>query len=152
MTPGIAWLAVTGDLVAAEATTARPGSLEVADVIWRHSGSRPLAWLAETLNHYPGCAVAASGQLTASRAGHILVFDQNEPGFNPLVCAVFVHSWLAAGWPLWALDPSRLVVVSGILSSVTHLSFYMFYTGSPPGSSSPSRRRSSPASGASMLE
>ena len=170
-------LAVSGDLVAMDAVAAGPGSLEIADVICCYSGpgrAQPLAWLATVLRSYPGCAVAAIGMadggcVVASRAGRPLIFPpfiQNEQGSGVLVCAMFVHGWLAAGWPLEALDPPRLKAVAEpslsarttIKGSATAIPFGVFYEGPAPAPASsaspswPSRRLISPASGASTSE
>ena len=125
-------LAVSGDLVAADAMTASPESLEVADVIYFRSEpgcAQPLTWLAGTLDSCPGCAVAAiwtgAGTcLVATRAWrpmtvsyfvpneHGLRAAPTEPASAALACAMFVHGWLAANWPLTALNPARLVAVT----------------------------------------
>jgi hypothetical protein len=124
-------LAVSGDLVAADAATgdAGPGSLEIADVICEPGRADPLTWLAATLGRYPGCAVAAIGAgagrcLVATRAGRPITVSYcgpnergphaapGEPASGALACAMFVHGWLAASWPLTALDPARLVAVT----------------------------------------
>ena len=118
--PSMTWprpdakLSVGGDLVAAEAGAADTGSLKVADVIYRHDDQgceRPLTWLVETLDRYPGCAVAATPgaggrYLAASSVTGPLTFSfvPNGAGFRALVCAVFVYAWLAAGWPPAALE------------------------------------------------
>jgi hypothetical protein len=156
-------LAVCGDLVAADVVADSPGSLEVADVICCHRGpgrDQPLAWLATLLRSYPGCAVAAIGMadggcLVASRAGRPVIFHsfiQNEQGFDALVCAMFVHGWLTAGWPLAALDPPRLEAAAGFRPPAKPISFGMYYEGPSPGPSAPSRRCISSASGAPMSE
>jgi hypothetical protein len=177
-------LAVSGDLVAADAMTAGPGSLEVADVICGRSEpgcAPPLTWLAGTMGSYPGCAVAAvwTGEgrcLVATRAGRpftVSYFVPNGPGLRAarnvpvsgaLACAMFVHGWLAARWPLTALDPARLVAVTEwrlpartmTAGRSTPIPFVLYYEGrapapgSMPDPSSLSRHRMSSASGASM--
>jgi hypothetical protein len=113
--------AVAGHLMAADAEVAADSAVEVADVIVS-ARSRPPAWTASVLNRYPGCAVAvgripSGGYLAAARGGRPLTLSflmQNKPGFSDaangaLACAVFVHAWLAAGWPLDALDPPCLL-------------------------------------------
>ena len=122
-------LAVSGDLAAADTMTVSSRSLEVADVICCGSipgCAQPLDWLAGTLCRYPGCAVAAvrTGEgrcLVTTRAGRpftVSYFIPNEPGLRAapyvpasgaLACALFVHGWLTASWPLTALDPARLI-------------------------------------------
>jgi hypothetical protein len=106
-------LAVCGDLVAMNADGA--GLLEIADVIYCRGG--PAVRLSAILDRYPGCAVAAmgtaSGHLVAPRAAPPLSFPllaHDDPRLGTLICAMFVHSWLAARWPLAALDPPGLEV------------------------------------------
>jgi hypothetical protein len=120
-------LAVAGELAAADALSAAPEWLEVADIICA-GRTRPLSWLTGILDSYPGCAVAAApargGRYTVATRGdrpfilHLLT--PNDPGLRvppdprgsgALACAVFVHGWLAAGWPLGALrsDGAELV-------------------------------------------
>jgi len=144
-------LAVAGDLVAAGCS----GPRQVADVIWCGAGSsHPAARLATVLGRYPGCAVAAirvagSGCLVAPRTGGPLFFH-NEQWFHTLVCAMFVHGWLAAGRPLADLDPSRLEAAAGLGASLVNpIPFAMYYEDEPV-SSSVSRRRICSASGASI--
>jgi hypothetical protein len=159
-------LAVSGDLVAADAMTVSPGSLEVADVICCGSElgcAQPLNWLAGTLGRYPGCAVAAvwtgDGRcLVTTRTGRpftISFFVPNEPGLRAppyvpasgaLACALFVHGWLAASWPLTALDPARLAVriigatqrwpLAGTMpvGQAALIPFALYYEGPAPGS------------------
>jgi hypothetical protein len=156
-------LAVSGDLVAAEVAADGPGSLEVADVIYcggEPGREQPLASLVAVLRNYPGCAVTAirmadDGCLVLSRSDPPLIFSpfmKNEQGFSALVCAMFVHGWLAAGWPLNALDPPQLEAAAGFSPPAMPISFGMYYEGSPPGPSSASRRCISSASGAPMSE
>ena len=113
-------LAVSGDVMAADAVTAAAATLEVADVIW--SGrAQPLSWLRQILDRYPGCAVAAArGHGCYLIAGR---FQQNKrwlrvpvspSASGAVVCAIFVHAWLAAGWPAAALDPARLELLGGL--------------------------------------
>jgi hypothetical protein len=118
--PGGQKRAVAGDLVAADATTADPALLELADVICSPA-ARPLSWLTGTMERLPGCAVAAApapghGYLIVAR-GHCplrLSYDeQNKHGLRAgisaaFACAVFVHAWLAAAWSLDSLDPPCL--------------------------------------------
>jgi hypothetical protein len=169
-------LAVSGDLVAADAVTSDPGSLEVADVICCRSEpgwARPLTWLAGTLYSCPGCAVAAiwTGPgccLVATRAWRPMTVSYfvpnehgcraapDEPASAALACAMFVHAWLAANWPLTALNPARLVAATQWRPRATPIPFALYYQGQvpAPGSlsdASPlSRRRTSSASGAPM--
>ena len=166
------WLAVTSELLAADVLTAPEKSLEVADVICSAS-SRPLTWPQAILDRYPGCAVAAApardgGYLVAARAddrpGTVVHLLQNGPGLRvvatttglgALVCATFVHSWLAAGWPLAALDQTHLTTIvsddSGTLRPLTRVQAAFCYEVSEvPGSAR--RREIASASGASMAE
>jgi hypothetical protein len=137
-------LAVAGDLVAVNAGCR--GSRQLADVIWRDGDSgQPAAWLAGVLDRYPGCAVAAirvtdGGCLVATRAGYPLFFH-NERRLNTLVCATFVHGWLAAGWPLAAFDPPRLETVAEPFACTTATIPFAMYYEDEPAPSSASRRR-----------
>jgi hypothetical protein len=112
--------ALTGTLLAADA--AAPARwLEAADVIIAAGGegiSRPGEWL----RRYPGCAVVASctqpGKcLVAMRDGvlhRLTVSGQGAIHATALTCAVFVHGWSAAGWPLALLRPACLDVSQGV--------------------------------------
>jgi hypothetical protein len=164
-------LAVAGELLAADALTAPDRSLQVADVIYSAS-PRPLTWPHAILDRYPGCAVVAvpardGGYAVAARAGRpgsLIYFPQNgrwlhvavdEPGFGALVHATFVHSWLAAGWPLAALDQAYLAAIvsddSRTTRPVTRVKVALYYEVSrTPGS--PRRRAIPSASGASTAE
>lgn len=166
-------LAVSGDLVAADAAVAS-ASLEVADVIC--SGrSEPVSWLTGTLERYPGCAViavpaAGSGYLLATRKCRPLTVAcqlddkpglgvRDAPGSGALVCAMFVHAWLAAGWPLTALNPASLESVRSFeVATATPVPFALYYesssaaAGPVSGPSSVSRRWTSSVSGAPILE
>jgi hypothetical protein len=163
-------LAVTGDLVAADAMIAHGVRPEIADVICS-ACPQPPGWLARTLDHYPGCAVAAvqagNGRcFIAARVGSLFTFSysvQNDPELpacasglrsGALVCAVFVHAWLAAGWPPDAMARTRCLVM---LRAAVPISFALYYDGPVPGPvcghpSSPNRLRISSASGAPMAE
>lgn len=117
-------LAVSGDVVALDADG--PGPLDVADVIYGHA--RPAPWLSEVLDCYPGCVVAATGVdhgcLVACRTSTFSFFNPimtNEPRFYPLICALFVHGWRTADWPLAALDPHGLVVTAEHADSVSEV-------------------------------
>jgi hypothetical protein len=147
-------LGVSGDVVALDADGSGP--LDVADVIYCRE--RPAPWLSEILDRYPGCAVAATGVdrgcLVACRTIAISFFNPitwNELGFYPLICALFVHGWRTAGWPLAALDPRGLVVTAEHVDSVraavgnsaTPIQFALYYE---------SRCRISSASGAPTSE
>jgi hypothetical protein len=135
-------LAISGDLVAADATIAGAGSLEIADVIYHPGGSsctQPLTWLVDTLDRYPGCAVAAipAGEcryVTASRTGSPLtLYGQNDPGFQGLLSAMFVYAWLAAGWPPQELDHHRPLASPALRPNpVALVSFSMFHLGPTP--------------------
>lgn len=170
-------LAVGGDLVAADAAVGDAGSLEVADVIYRRDGpepARPMTWLCETLDRYPGCAVAAipeggGGYLALSKLTCLLATSfliPNDHELNALVCAMFAYGWLAAGWPLADLEHDRLEASAALRLSARKMiartaeliSFGLFYEGPAPAPASsadpswPSRRRMSLASGASTSE
>jgi hypothetical protein len=165
------WLAVAGELLAADALTAPERSLELADVICSAS-SRPLTWPQAILDRYPGCVVAAApardgGYLVAARAdrpGTVIYFFQNEPrlrvaaarpGPATLVRAAFIHSWLAAGWLPAGLDQSHLATIAsddgGTARPVTRIQV-AFYCEVCEFPDSPMRREIAPASGASMAE
>ncbi|HXL87624.1 MAG TPA: hypothetical protein VN969_01350 [Streptosporangiaceae bacterium] len=115
--------AVSGDVVAADATTGGPASLKVADVICCDS----VGALTGILERYPGCAVATApatdGEILAvTRAWCPLSVSyraRDAPGSGALVCAIFVHAWLAAGWPLSALRPARLTAVTRWAATLT---------------------------------
>lgn len=161
-------LAVSGDLIAADQMTADAGSLEIADVIYRCATSAPSAWLADTLDRYPGCSAAAipaaGGRcLVASRASPpvtVSFLTPNERAFHVLVAAIFVHGWLCAGWPLAWLDPPWLEVAGtprlSARTTIVPIPFRLLYDDRPVSlassgnPSSPSRRRMESASGASM--
>jgi hypothetical protein len=110
--------AVSGDVVAADATTDSPATLDVADVICCDN-VQELSWLTGILECHPGCAVAtaptASGgirAMTRDRCSLTVSCRGRRPGSGALIAAIFVHAWLAAGWPLAALRPARLEVVA----------------------------------------
>jgi hypothetical protein len=152
---------VSGELVVANAMTAPDRWLRLADAIYSAT-PRPLAWLHAVLASCPGCAVVAAG----ARDGECTVvtrtaFHQNKlrlrvavtpAGSGALVCAIFVHAWLTAGWPPAAIDRARLVAVgweSGLMAGpVTRVRVALYCELS--GSSS--RSEISSASGASMAE
>jgi hypothetical protein len=146
-------LAVAGDLMAANADTAAEGVLEVADVIWSGRCQPPL-WL----DRYPGCAVAAApapggGYLVAARGQQdkrgLRVRVAGDPGSGALLCATFMHAWLAAGWPPDAMDPACLEAVmpwAATTAPSVSVPFVLSYKGSF------SRRWMSSASGAPMPE
>jgi len=160
-------LAVAGELLAADALTAPARSLQVADVIYSAS-PRPLTWPHAILERYPGCAVVAvparDGGYAVAARGSLIYFPQNglwlrvavdEPGFGALVHAAFVHSWLAAGWPLAVLDQAHLAGkvsgYSGTTRPVTRVKVALCYeVCETPGS--PRRRAIPSVSGASMAE
>jgi len=108
--------AVSGDIVAADAMTGSPASLKVADVICYGN----VQALTRILERYPGCAVATApasgdGILAVTRACRPLTVSyhaRDSAGPGALVCAIFVHAWLVAGWPLPALQPARLEAVT----------------------------------------
>lgn len=147
-------LSVSGDVVALDADGS--ARLDVADVIYCHE--RPAPWLSEILRRYPGCAVAAAGAdrgcLVACRTVTISFFNPittNELGLYSLICAMFVHGWRTAGWPLDVLDPGGLVVTAEHLDSIravmttpaVPIPYSLCYE---------SRCRISPASGAPISE
>jgi hypothetical protein len=106
---------VSGDVVAANAVTASPASLMLADVICCGN----VAALSGILDRYPGCAVATApapgdGVRIVTRTCRPLTVScrGTAPGSGALACAIFVHAWLAAGQPLPALRPARLEAVA----------------------------------------
>jgi len=164
---------LAGEFLAA-GTRAEPRWLEVADVIVRpdgrvrHRGSRS-AWSDEMFARYPGCAVAvtslgARGYVAAVRAGGPVRFAACPKiagaGMWAVVCGSVVHGWLAAGWPVAALEPERLQVITCMLTArpaqwqvrgqLPGLSFScrLLRSAGAPGMSVPSRCRSSSVSGA----
>jgi len=164
-------LAVSGDLVAVDAATV-PVLQEVADVIFSDHGE-PVSWLSDRLDRYPGCAmtampIAGGGYLVATRECLPLIFHclldheprlRAVPGSGVVVCAMFVYAWLAAGWPLAALNPASLELVRPYsVATVTPVPFALYYEG-PAGPADPasgpnsvSRRCISPVSGAPIAE
>lgn len=106
--------AVTGTLlVAHDHSPAR--FLETADIIvtTNEAGSPALdSWL----RRYPGCTIAVSragpGECSvATRTGFLRRMAVSGPSVDgTLACGVFVHGWLAAGWPLSLLQPARLEI------------------------------------------
>lgn len=146
---------VTGEFVAADASMSDPEWQAIADIVF-HGGSRshvePAAWLSQTLRTFPGCAVAATwlnrdicavatrqcGMFTISLCG------AGDPGtsIRLFACAAFVHGWLAAQWPLEALNPDRLEICEDSLAAsqnmlkrgVAMMSFGIFYACSLSGS------------------
>ncbi len=162
-----------GEFVVAD-TRAEPHWLEVADVIVcpgepvRHRGSRS-GWLDEILARYPGCAVAVTslpvgGCLVAVRAGGPVRFaacgETVGAGVWAVVCGSVVHGWLAAGWPVPALEPGRVRLTACTLTArpwewriwgqLPGGSFWcrMLGAAGAPGTPVSSRCRSSSVSGA----
>lgn len=158
--------AVSGDVMVADGTVSDENSRAIADVIYHDRlCTCPLAWLDTTLRDYPGCAVAAaragSGYLAAGRAARLCPFPfavRNGPGQDLLAGALFLHGWLAAGWPLDALNPPVLVGPATLRDSAWRslspsgapIAFALFH--GCPESSSSSRRRASAASWAPVSE
>jgi hypothetical protein len=112
--PGL-WPAVSGHIVAADAMTGTPASLKLADVICCDK----VQALSGILERYPGCAVATApaaggGILAVTRAcpPFTISYRDTAPGSGVLGCGIFVHAWLAAGWPLPAFQPARLNAVT----------------------------------------
>jgi hypothetical protein len=165
-------LVVSGDVLAAGAQVGDTASLAVADVIYRDQAcARPATWLGATLRDQPGCAVAVSrvgsGYLTACRVGAPRYLSFRAPGgagWYSLACALFVHGWLAAGWPLEALNPPLLAGAAGVqrpgrwspLRSGAPIPYDIFVRFHPlqgrSSSSSASLPRTSAASGAPASE
>jgi hypothetical protein len=96
--------------------TGDPAARKVADIMCCDN----VQALTGILERYPGCAVAtapaADGEILAvTRVGRPLTVSyraRDAPGSGALVCAIFVHAWLAAGWPLPALRPAQLTAVT----------------------------------------
>jgi hypothetical protein len=111
---------MTSDVLIGDAVCGDPAWLRIADAITcpaRRAASETAECLREVLWLYPGCAVAvvepARGECVAAARGEVprrLTIRQDDagPGQAALLCAVFVHGWLAAGQPLAALDQARL--------------------------------------------
>ena len=168
--PGHAWPIAGWQYVAALAGRCPTARLEIADVIicayrLQHSGAA--GWLGATLGRYPGCAVAAAGTgglecLVGTRDGPPVTFaagacaDVGEPGWLELLCASFVHGWLAGGRPFAELGSTlgrvtafgapkswRLPVHGGVVSYSLGV-----VRGSASGPRASSRCRICPSSGA----
>jgi hypothetical protein len=148
-------VAISGDLIAADAETATDPALEVADVICS-ARFQPSA----ILERYPGCAVAV-GQLPGGayeaathgcRPVTLSCPTRDGPGCcGALACGIFVHAWLAAGWPLGAIDPPCLLATTPWQATPMlglPVRFVLYYE----GSSSSSRRWMSSACGAPLAE
>jgi hypothetical protein len=97
-------------VLAADTATASTRLLAVADVICSAAGP-PERWLAR----FPGCAVAVTTAgdqlLAATRAERPLRCQSITPSgraCDPMVIALFLHGWLAAGCTLSMLDPAHL--------------------------------------------
>jgi hypothetical protein len=141
-----AWAAnqpdVTGQFVVADGCVNRLAGRDIADVICHMGPSRcaePSAWLGEMLGRYPGCAVASAGlrgqdcavAVRGESPVMLAVDGKASTGCRALLCASFVHAWLAAGLPLKALTPARLrvgavahsVSLRSIRGTVTPISF-----------------------------
>jgi hypothetical protein len=96
--------------------TGDPAARKLADVICCDNAQA----LTGILERYPGCAVAtapaADDEILAVtrvwRAFSVSYRARDAPGSGALVCAIFVHAWLAAGWPLPALRPAQLTAVT----------------------------------------
>jgi hypothetical protein len=141
---------VAGTLLAARAG-APARWLEAADVIVAASRESDTS-LREWLRRYPGCAVAASwtrpGECSvATRDDGPRTLTASSPGSADaiaLACAVFMYGWLAAGWPLSLLQPTRLDLSEGAAVPGPELGDRLFFRFSycptpgddpPPGSS-----------------
>jgi len=119
-----AWPATECDVLVASAAQSAPALIEIADVIIcpdRLRGPGPLTML----RYYPGCLVAAVGLgggacLVAARAGqparivlacgppHSPAHRSADRNLSALLCALFAVSWMSVGWPVHALDRTRL--------------------------------------------
>lgn len=164
---------VTGQFVVADGCVNRLAGRDIADVICHIGPSRcaePSAWPGEMLGRYPGCAVASAGlrgqdyavAVRGESPVMLAVDGKASTGCRALLCASFVHAWLAAGLPLKALTPARLrvgavahsVSLRSIRGTVTPISFGICLINQSPGSGPlaesrpPRRRRASSASGA----
>jgi hypothetical protein len=127
-----AWQATQCDVLVASAAQSAPALIEIADVIIcpdRLRGPGPVTML----RYYPGCQVAAVGLgggacLVAARAGqparivltcnpsdsaahsapHGPAHGSADRSTSALLCALFAVSWMTVGWPVHALDRTRL--------------------------------------------
>lgn len=119
-----AWPATQCDVLVASAAQSAPALIEIADVIIcpdRLRGPGPVTML----RHYPGCLVAAVGLgggacLVAARADQpariVLACGPTDSpthssadrNVSALLCALFAVSWITVGWPVHALDRTRL--------------------------------------------
>jgi len=81
----------TSHIVAADTCTASERLLRIADVV---TAGHPGGWL----DRYPGCAVAVSREFAATRIGSVDI-----RGRDPMTAGLFVHAWLAAGYPIGSL-------------------------------------------------
>jgi hypothetical protein len=123
-----AWQATECDVLVACAARSAPALIEIADVIIcpdRLRGPGPVTML----RYYPGCLVAAVGLgggacLVAARAGqparivlacsppdsaaHGSAHSSADRNLSALLCALFAVSWMTVGWPVHALDRTRL--------------------------------------------
>ena len=111
-----AWQATQCDVLVASAAQSAPALIEIADVIIcpdRLRGPGPVTML----RYYPGCLVAAVGLgagacLVAARAGQpariVLACSPPDRNLSALLCALFAVSWMTVGWPVHALDRTRL--------------------------------------------
>lgn len=148
-------VAISGDLIVADAEAATCSALELADVICSARLQPPAI-----LDRYPGCAVAVGpmsggGYLAAARGCRPVTLSyltRDKPGHcGALACGMFVHAWLAAGWPLGAIDPPCLLATTPWLATPMlglPLRFVLYYE--EPSSSS--RRWMSSACGAPLAE
>jgi len=163
----------TSHFLPAHAAHSNPGRLGIADIIvcsGEPTATQSAGCLRAIFWRYPGCAVAAAelgaGQCLAGPRDEAAVrFTVRRGDAGPrscaFVCAAFMYGWLVAGWPLAALDPAQLRVISSTLpagqksqcpDAVMSLSFSAFYEPASlePGASS--RSCTSSASGAPICE
>lgn len=85
---GVRSRALAGHVIAADASTAGERLLRIADVICavRHD---------DWLDRYPGCAVAISPRLAATRLGPVDI-----RGGDLVITGLFLHAWLTCGYPI----------------------------------------------------
>jgi hypothetical protein len=142
---------VSGTLLAAD-DRAPTRWLEAADVIVV-TGEAGSAGPTEWLRRYPGSAVAAAlvqpGECSvATRDGllRVEVSGQGTDNANALACAVFVHGWLAVGWPLALFRPARLHISHDAAAGPDHSPLFFRFSYRPVSGDDPRPELSGPDS------